>query len=235
MTPVPCIYKGRGHFVICKGGTRLIHSIIQVFILNFVTALDNAIVLAGIFKVNPSSRYWFLAASSMILLTLTRVILVLGIRPLSAMPGLQLALGAILLVLALRTANVTKKQRGNQSLARLLGLIIVTDLAVSFDNLVSIMAVTTNVVAVGVGVFLSIVPLMLLLPIVTDVFSRMPWVQIIAAGVMAQTAVQVLVTDPLLRHQIWIAKFTTHISLLVALVLTVISLALYTLKSHNHE
>ena len=230
-----------------RGGTSLIHSAIQVFILNFVTALDNAIVLAGIFKSQPSSLYWFLAAVSTILLTLTRVILVLTIHPLSSLPGLQLLFGVMLLGIALHTANVTRDERGNRSLVglkdervnpsllRLFGLILVTDLAVSFDNLVSIIAVTTNVTAVAMGVFLSIVPLMFLLPIITKVFSKMPWVQIIAAGVMTQTAVQVLAKDPLVRNNVSVTKYTVHTSLVVALVLTAMGLLIYIWRVKNCE
>ncbi|WP_206918174.1 TerC family protein [Alicyclobacillus suci] len=237
MTPVLASASGRSLFACKRGGAHLVHSIIQVFILNFVTALDNAIVLAGIFK-NHKTRYWTLTICSAILLTITRALLVLAIRPISHLSGIQLVLGSILFLLALRTAKVNKQRhhgtknfasgKFDTNLLKLLCLIVLTDFAASFDNLISIFAVTNNVFCVAIGVFFSIVPLLLLLPTITKVFSEMPWVQIIAAGVMVQTAIQVLLKDPLIQpHFPLSSSYLTHASFAAAILFVGISLGIY--------
>lgn len=182
-----------------RGVWHLIHMVLKVFILNFATAMDNVIILASIFNRAPS-RLWRLILCSTLVLTATRVILVHGIHLLTRVPGLQLCLAALLMVLAIRTAMVERPAERSESFGRLLFLVFITDLAVSIDNIVSIASASSNFIELVVGVFLSTLVLLLMLPVFMKVFHYVPWLQIIAGGIMAQAAVHVMVKDPLFQR-----------------------------------
>ncbi|WP_067616964.1 TerC family protein [Alicyclobacillus acidiphilus] len=177
---------------------------------------------------------------SAVILTIIRALLVLAVGRLALLSGVQLGLGIVLFALAIRTATIDSPQNRitgrhpkmlNTSLLKLLGLVMITDFAVSFDNLVAIVAVTTHVAAVAIGVFFSIVPLLLLLPVITKVFTEMPWVQIIASGVMTQTAVKAMMKDPFIRDRLPAHSVNpAHVSLIAAVLFVAIEFAMYIRK-----
>ena len=209
----------------------MFQAISQVFILNLITAIDNAIILATIFKRSPN-RPWLLAICSAVILTVTRVGLVSGIQTLMHLPAIELVLGVILLLLAAQTTIVEVKRERN-SFLWLLCLVFITDLAVSFDNIVAVVAVSEHPVIIAIGVFCSLLPLFLMLPFITIFFARFPWVQIVAAGIMGYTAVGVIMNDPLFHRLMMSQRHVNTASIAVATVTVGLGLVRYYAERHK--
>lgn len=170
-----------------------------IFVLNLLTSIDNAIVIGGIAKRTRHSLL-LIGLVSTILLTIFRTALIMGVLSASNVTGFRIGVGLVVLWVAVRLSELTAvaTRRKDTSFLRLIVMIVATDLALSIDNILSLSIVTKNLWIVGFGVFFSLLPLLLLLPICVNVMERMPWIQILAAGFVAELGVDVITDDKLL-------------------------------------
>ncbi len=179
------------------------HQFMTIFILSLLTSLDNAIVVSGIAR-RTKHNLMLVGLISSIVLTGCRTALIMGIVSVSTLPGFRLGLGLIVLWVAVRLTELTTESsdRKDISVLRLILLITVTDMALSVDNIVSVATVSKNPWLIGTGVFFSLVPLFLLLPFFANVMKRVEWVQILAAGFVAELAIDAITDDKLLKSRV---------------------------------
>lgn len=172
-------------------------SIAQVFFLNFITGIDNALIIGSIIKSSSFARttatLWLAAT-----LTVSRTLCILGAQSLASLPGLKLASGLITLLISFRMIKSTGF-RSNPSLFYTLLMVVTSDLTIGLDSVVTTAALSRNPFQILSGVFLAVCCTLFLLPAITKVFDCIPWVQIFAAGMIAEIAVQQMMEDPLLR------------------------------------
>lgn len=172
---------------------------IAIFLINVLTSIDNVIVVGGI-----ASRYRYLvpiSLASTVVITVCRTLVIMGIGRITAWPGFRFMLGAAVFIVALQLANARADgNRENQSFWRVLLLVVVTDMALSVDNVLSISMISKNPIVVASSVFLSLLPLLLLLPIIVRTMDQVIWLRILAAGFVAELAIDSITDDPLIAR-----------------------------------
>lgn len=174
------------------------YTIIQVFLLNLATSIDNVIIIGGI--LGRSGRVVSISLCSALILTLIRTVLISGIHILTRIPGTQLTLGGLVLWVAFRTADVKgATARTESSFWQLLLMVVLCDFTVSMDTVMTLAAVTHDMWKVALGIFLSLLPLFLLVLLVTRVMNQIFWVRTLAAAFIAQLAVRAMLKDPLIH------------------------------------
>ncbi|MCF8567586.1 hypothetical protein LLE49_22965 [Alicyclobacillus tolerans] len=170
-----------------------------IFILNLLTSIDNAIVIGGIVQ-RTRHNLVLVGAVSALILAFLRTALILGVLSVTDIPGFRIGIGLIVLWVALRLSEVIPdpKREPETTFWRVIVMVVATDLALSIDNILSLSVVTKNPIAVGLGVLLSLLPLLLLLPVVINVMKHIWWLQILAAGFVAELAVDLITDDRIL-------------------------------------
>ena len=139
--------------------------LVVIFLVNLLTSIDNAIVVGGIAK--RYQNLLLIGSVSALVITVLRTTIIMGVVSASKVPGLRMGLGFVAIWVAFHLVNVrepTERAKG-PSLLRLLFIIVAMDTALSLDNILTIAVVSHNVIAIAVGVFLSLLPLLLLLPL----------------------------------------------------------------------
>lgn len=171
------------------------HPFFSIFILNLLTSMDNAIVLSGIAK--QHKNLLAIGFLSSVVITVCRTALIMGVASVSNLPGLRLTLGIIVLFVALNLANVkTNVERDGVSFWHVLLMVVVTDLALSVDNILSLAVLSKNLFVVASSVFLSLLPLLMLLPTIVRTMERVVWLRVFAAGFVAELAIDSITDDP---------------------------------------
>jgi predicted tellurium resistance membrane protein TerC len=168
---------------------------VTIFLLNLLTSIDNAIVVGGIAQKTRHNLY-LIGALSAVLLTICRTALILGVLSIAGIAGFRIALGALVLVIAVRLSLVTAPDdRKEPSLLRLLCVIVVTDLALSLDNILSLSITARDPWVIGFAVLAGLVPLLTFLPLFVGVMSRLLWIQLLAAGFVGELGFDVMTDD----------------------------------------
>lgn len=168
-----------------------------VFVLNLLTSIDNAIVIGGIAQ-KTRHNLMIVGLVSAIILAACRTALIMGVLSFVNIPGFRIGLGLVVLFVALRLSQISPSpQRKELSFSRLVFVIVVTDLALSVDNVVSLSVVTKNPWTVGTGVLLSLIPLLMLIPVFVNIMERIMWIQILAAGFVAELGADAITDDKL--------------------------------------
>lgn len=172
------------------------HQFVTIFMLNLLTSIDNAIVIGGIVK--RLKNVFAIGVVSAVVITLTRTALIMGVVSVVAMPGLRLSLGIVVLIVAINLANLKRmdNRAGKNRFWRVLIMVVATDLALSVDNILSIAILSKNVSIIATSVFLSLLPLLLLLPTIVRVMDQVLWLRILAAGFVAELAIDSITDDP---------------------------------------
>ena len=175
---------------------------VTIFILNLLTSVDNAIVVGSIAR--RSKHLVALGASSAVILTVLRTALITGVVSVVNQPGWRLGLGLVVFAVSVRMAHIqTDTRKPEPRFWNLLAVIIVTDLALSIDNILSLAVVSTTVWLIAVGVFLSLLPLLMLLPVISRIIDQIAWLQVLAAGFVAELAADTVLDDKwLLRRAV---------------------------------
>lgn len=193
---------------------------ITIFAINLLTSIDNAIILGGI-----SNRYknlFLIGLVSSFVLTVARTILIMGIVSVAQWPGFRFTLGLVVLVIAINLAYVKNlDSRQASSFWRVLFLVVMTDVALSVDNVLSIALVSRNPFLLALSIFLSLVPLLLLLPLIVRVMNQMVWLRILAAGFVAELAIDSITDDPWLVHRVPSGRFEIILRVSFAVVVMV--------------
>lgn len=168
--------------------------------LNLLTSVDNAIVVGSIAR--RSKHLLALGACSAVILTVLRTALITGVVSVVNRPGWSLGLGLIVFAVSIRMAHIQTDdtRKVEPRFWNLLAVIVVTDLALSIDNILSLAVVSKIVWMIGVGVFLSLLPLLMLLPVISRVIDQIAWIQVLAAGFVAELAADTVLDDR------WLAK-----------------------------
>lgn len=181
-----------------------------IFILNLLTSIDNAIVLGGI-----ADRYknlFAIGVVSSVVITICRTALIIGIVSVAKWPGLRLGLGVVVLFVALGLANVSRAtDRSRSSFVRVLVMVVLTDLALSVDNILSIAVLSKNPILIASSVFLSLLPLLMLLPLIVRTMDHFIWLRILAAGFVAELAIDSITDDPLVISHVPGGKFEVFV------------------------
>lgn len=173
----------------------MLQQFLAIFLVNFLTSIDNAIVLAGI--ANRYKNLLVLGAVSSIVITVCRTALIMGIVSVTKWPGFRLTLGLAVLIVAFNIANASSEEtRDKSGFWRVLFVVIATDLALSVDNIMSIAIISKNVILIALSVFLSLFPLFMLLPVMVKVMDQLAWLRILAAGFVAELAIDSITDDP---------------------------------------
>lgn len=172
------------------------HQFVTIFMLNLLTSIDNAIVIGGIVK--RLKNVFAIGVVSAVVITLTRTALIMGVVSVVTMPGLRLSLGIVVLIVAINLANLKRmdNRAGKNRFWRVLIMVVATDLALSVDNILSIAILSKNVSIIATSVFLSLLPLLLLLPTIVRVMDQVLWLRILAAGFVAELAIDSITDDP---------------------------------------
>lgn len=177
--------------------------VVTIFLLNLLTSIDNAIVTAGIVKKTQHSLV-LVGLASAVILTVCRTALIMGVLSVAWIPGFRIGVGIVVLWVAIGLSQVSAGSTRRQSVpfSRLLVMVVGTDLALSIDNILSLSVVTQNVWVVGFGVLTSLIPLMLLLPMIVRVMKQVVWIQVLAAGFVAELGVDVITDDKFLINRV---------------------------------
>lgn len=174
---------------------------ISIFVLNLLTSMDNAIVLGGIAK--QHKNLFGIGLLSSLVITVCRTALIMGLASVAKFPGLRFTLGVLVVFVAISLANVqVANARDHVSFWRVLFMVVATDLALSVDNIFSIAVLSKNVFVIGTAVFLSLLPLLMLLPVIVRVMNHVLWLQVLAAGFVAELAIDSITDDPWIVHKV---------------------------------
>jgi YjbE family integral membrane protein len=156
-----------------------------------------------------------------------RIILAVAATLLLQLPLLQAIGGVILILIAFRLLHEREAQRreaaaeaangeaaaSHQAPHSFLGallLIMVADVTMSLDNVLSVGALASgHVVLLSIGLLISIAILLVGSAIVAELIDRLPWLLDVAAIVLAGTAAHMLLQDaqigPSLRQAGWVS------------------------------
>jgi predicted tellurium resistance membrane protein TerC len=172
-----------------------------IFLLNFLTSIDNAIILGGI--INRSKYILVIGLTSVLIITGVRTLVIMSIVTVVQWPGLRFALGVVVLFVAISLARAQRGlDRDGTSFWRVLFVVVVTDTALSVDNILSIAVVSKDALIIATSVFLSLLPISLLLPVIVRVMNQATWLRIIAAGFVAELGIDSITDDPVLVQQL---------------------------------
>ncbi|ATY83997.1 hypothetical protein CVV65_02680 [Kyrpidia spormannii] len=171
-------------------------TIVQVFMVNLVMSVDNIIVVAGIVRRSP--HLVAIAVISTFTLTAVRTGLIAGLHRLPQVPGLQLALGGMVLGIACKMTHIPGTRGGSDPpLWQLLSSVVLADLALSVDNMMVLALISKDLATIAIGTGLSLLLLLSFLPIITRTMQQIPLLQIVAAGFVALLGVRAMLQDPL--------------------------------------
>lgn len=173
---------------------------LHVFFVNLVTGIDNVVIIGGLVRKSYHPR-WLIILYSAVLLTISRTGFIFTFHSVTHLTGLRLILGCTVLWIAIKMAMIDSEQtRRKYPLLPILLLITMTDLALSFDNILSISVVSHDIFKISSGVFFSTLLLLLLLPVTQAAFIHVPWLRILVAGLITQLSVELIAYDPILQR-----------------------------------
>ncbi len=202
-------------FIVEKGEAS-VKEIVVIYVINLLTSIDNAIVIGGI--ANRHKNLLSILAVSTIILTICRTALIVGVGFVAVWPGFRLFLGigVVFVAIGLARVAVDDRKRFGTSFLGVLTMVVVTDLALSVDNVLSIAMVSTKPLIIAASVFFSLLPLFMLLPVMINIMNQVPWLRILAAGFVAELAVDSMTDDPLIKHYIPPGDFELWVRVLAA-------------------
>lgn len=179
---------------ICLSGGIVMQDLIQIFLLNLITGIDNLFVIGAILRRSPCSRWQAVFCISG-LVSISRTLCVLSFQSLFVFPGLKLASGLITLFISFRM--IQSARRRSISLVYVLLLVITTDVTISLDSIIATASISNSVLPIFFGIFFSMVCLLILLQFAEKILMQTAWVQIFVAGMIAQIAIHEMMKDRL--------------------------------------
>lgn len=178
----------------------------QVVFINLVLSADNAVVMALATRALPPRTQWQALAWGALAVVLARVALTLAAAYLLTWPLLKIVGALLLFWIAVRLLAQSDDDAHVQqapSLIKAVQIIVVADLVMSLDNVLSVAAAAQgNNPALVAGLAVSI-PLVIFFAVgLARLMARWPAIIVIGAGLLGWVAGGLLVSDPL--WQAWI-------------------------------
>lgn len=222
------------------------NEIIKVFLITFVSDLDNLLILGAIIRKHPQVNIVFPAA---VVLTCTRALYIIVMDTLLTIPVIHLIMGVILLFIAFGLVTKSFTDQTDISLlnrsfsirVKVLSLLAATDFLICLDSVIVISEISQNISMALIGVFLSLIVSLFFLPLIIKVAAKFMWINIIAGAFIAQTAVVGIIGDPWLKG--WILAINAyfpkvnliHISANIVIVLVILIGCYSYIKSNRHD
>ncbi|RKP57294.1 TerC family protein [Cohnella endophytica] len=213
--------------------------LLEILLVNIVLSGDNAVVIAMASRNLPEkmrNRAVWLGATAAVLL---RIALSVAAVALLEIPAVQIVSGLLLMYIAIHLIlddGGSKEVRGVASLGKAIGIILVSDLVMSLDNVLAIASIAQNDLwLMAVGIALSIPLLVWGSQLILRVMARFPALVWIGSAILGYTAGEMLSEVEAVRQNIpgwgswgysWFPVFTTFIVLLLAFLWRRMSLVL---------
>lgn len=182
--------------------------VIHIFFINLVNDIDNVLILVAVMR-----KYSFNQKSvilyTVFLLTFSRTVYVGAVDSLTAIPGLRLISGLVMIGLALRLV-LFSNYGVNRSLPvswikfwiKMTLVLLFTDFSICLDNVIVTAELSSRLVTAAIGIFLSLLTVFVLLRLLPKSVVESGWIQIIAAGLISHIAILGIVKDPLLANKL---------------------------------
>ncbi|MBO0992938.1 TerC family protein [Bacillus sp. SD088] len=222
------------------------NEIIKVFLITFISDLDNLLILGAIIRKHPQINIVFPAA---VVLTCTRAIYIVVMDTLLTIPVIHLIMGVILLFVAFSLVTKSFAEQTdipplNRSISikvKVLSLLAATDFLICLDSVIVISEISQNMSMALIGIFLSLIISLFFLPMIIKVATKFAWVNIMAGAFIAQTAVVGIIGDPWLKG--WILSINSyfpkvnliHVSANIVIVLVILVGCYSYIKSNRHN
>lgn len=191
-----------------------------VFLIDLLLAGDNALVIALVCRTLPARDRRLALLFGALGAVLLRVLLAGLAGGLLALPGLKLAGGLLLAVLALnlvlpgeRQIAVSSALDERSDLVAAAVLVMLFDLLMSLDNVLALAAIAgDSLLYLAAGLLLSVSIVMFGSALVAQLLDRFPDLERLGAALLGWVAGQMIVSDALLQR--WIATQAPALTLL---------------------
>jgi YjbE family integral membrane protein len=191
----------------------------KIVLLDLVLAGDNAVVIALAVRTLPSRQQFWGRIWGTFGAVALRLAFIFVVTWLLKIPLLQVA-GALLLIwIAIKLVRQAEGEGGHQvrqgtSLAGAIWIIIVADVVMSLDNVLSVAgAAHGDMKLVIFGIGLSIPIVVWLSAILSTLMSRYPWIVWLAAGVLGEVAGKMILDDVWVVERFGHAEWGMHVAL----------------------
>jgi YjbE family integral membrane protein len=192
----------------------------KIVLLDLVLAGDNAVVIALAVRTLPRRQQFWGRIWGTFGAVALRLAFIAVVTWLLKIPLLQVA-GALMLVwIALKLVRQSEGEGGGHSmrqgasLMEAVWIIIVADVIMSLDNVLSVAgAAHGDLQLVVFGIGLSIPIVIWLSAILSSLMSRFPWIVWLAAGVLGEVAGKMILDDVFVVERFGHAAWPVHVAL----------------------
>jgi len=183
----------------------LIEPVLSIVLINVVLSGDNAVVIGmAAHRLPGRQRRWAISLGTVAAIVV-RVVLTAVASMLLAIPFLKLVGGALLLWIAFQLLKDEELEHEGtivpETLRAAIQTIIVADIVMSTDNVLGIAAAARgNNVLLILGLLLSMPIIMIGGGLIATMLDRFWWLAYVGCAVIAWTAVELMVSDPMAGH-----------------------------------
>ena len=196
----------------------------KIVLLDLVLAGDNAVVIALAVRTLPARQQFWGRIWGTFGAVALRLAFIAVVTWLLKVPLLQVA-GALMLVwIALKLVRQAEGEGGGHnvrqgaSLAEAIWIIIVADVIMSLDNVLSVAgAAHGDMQLVVFGIGLSIPIVIWLSAVLSSLMNRYPWIVWLAAGVLGEVAGKMILDDVFVVERFGHVAWPVHVALRVPL------------------
>ncbi|MDQ0255687.1 putative tellurium resistance membrane protein TerC [Evansella vedderi] len=170
--------------------------LLKVFLISFVSDLDNIIVYVSILKRYASSFLVVLVITA--ILTINRTFSVSLIHYLYTIPWVEFSIGVILLIIAFKMASKQTEfvsSKRISSLPKVLFTIIALDLVLSIDNVLIVSELSRTPAIIYGGIGLSLFLLFMFSSYVFQFVKFFPWAFVVVAAFIGYTAMENMIKN----------------------------------------
>lgn len=172
--------------------------LLTVFLISFISDLDNIIIYVTILKRYASSFAVVLFLA--VFLALNRTVYVSVVHYVYGIPGFELAVGLILIIIAWKMAvdQVDLTGKRAPALLNILLYVILIDLLLSIDGVLIVSQISEIPLVVFLGFACSLFTLLVFSRVVFDILKYFPFFYVIAASFIGYVAMENIVNDQLI-------------------------------------
>lgn len=180
--------------------------ILKIYFMNMINDLDNILIISAVIR-----KYGYqiksLFSYIVLCLTISRTIYVMIVQFLAEIPGLRIVIGFILLCIAIRLACSIQEDKGERStpsisITKMMLIVLATDFSVCLDSVMVTSGLSTNLLFIMMGIFLSVSTVFYVLDYFSEIMARTSLVQILAGGLIAHIAILDMLEDPITENPI---------------------------------
>ena len=178
---------------------------IKIFLISFISDLDNIVIYVTILKRYSSSLVFLLILP--VILAVNRTFYVTIVHTVYELPGVELFIGVVLLVIALKmaTQQIDVPTRGLPSALKTMFYIIVIDFLLCIDGVLIVSQVSDSVLLIFFGFGISLFILLLFSRVVLKILNYFPMFYVIAASFIGYVAMDNITNDQIVYT--WILSF----------------------------